>query len=153
MDTSSQYGWREVTNILQTLIPFEVQNHRHIIQIEDGNTISDQAQRPKKFLLACEPYAKEIDAAVDEWRKGQQLTLPSDEHKIYFLYRVLAAVNFARLHTMIGRTVDRTVLPEPSCTATDAVAYLLKDWWYERGYREYYYEAKSGNDLINERAA
>lgn len=49
---------------------------------------------------------------------------------------------------VIGRTVDKTVLPDPSCSTQTAVAYLLKEWWYERGYREYYYPAKEGARLL-----
>lgn len=149
MNTPSPDSWRQISHELMRLEPFDVLHHRHIhIEPPSGGTIADLAKLPKQFLRLGEPYAKEIDAAIDEWTRGKPLTLPSDEHKVYFLYRVVAAGRFARLHTMIGRIVDKTVLPDPSCSTQIAVSYLLKEWWYERGYREYYYTAKEGSRLL-----
>jgi hypothetical protein len=146
-----QDRWCQVWHILCDLIPQEIVeislHHPHVLWPTKGGAGKLGLPSPKQILMLEKPCAKEIDAAIDEWKKGQPLILPSDEHKVCFYCRVHSAERFAELHTMLGKIPDRKVLADPLCEPRIVVAYLLTDWWYEHGYKEYFYSMLSGLHL------
>ncbi len=152
-DSSRPTDWRQIAQELRELTPFDILDRRVIYRIEPAEKESarDAYQRQLKlFRRLGEPFEKDIDAAIAAWLKGRPLELPSIEHRLHFLNRVIAALRFAESHTMLPPNHETPVFSAPACSPQSAVSFLLTAWWYERGYIEYFHSMLLGSQLLDD---